>query len=495
MAKFGFVGAAYTGRTKIVAAEQCINLFPEKVETPEGKAPMVLLGTPGLTPFATLNSSGFNVRCLWKEPSTGRVFAASSNTFYEVSSTGAVTNRGTFTETVGATAPVTMRSNGTQVVISSLNAGYVFTLATNTFLQINAINFPFVSSNQPGAPGFPGAGQFEFFDTYFVALNPGTQQFFVSFVNDATDWAALNFASKSSWADNLIGQLMNKRELWFMGSERGEVWWDAGNPGGVPFARVQGASIEVGLAAAQTLQRCDAGVFWLGGNEHGQGIAYRNNGYEAQRISHHGVEYIWSKYSTISDTEAFAYQEGGHTFYVLYFPTADATWVYDCSTQLWHQRAYWDYIGGTGYHAHLARNHTFAFGKHLVGDRQSGTIYTQSLDTYTDNNAPIRRLRSCSTFQERTWQYYPRLTVYMLSGESDGVQGAGQEPLAYLRISDDGGRTFGNFIEMPMGDIGQYNYGSIWRNLGRSQDRVFEWTTSEPVPIAIVDAYLGNQNH
>jgi len=488
--QFGFVGGAYTGRSKIVAAEQCINLFPERVETQEAKAPMVLLGTPGLSVFATL-PGGYPTRGLWKEPSSGRVFAVSSNTLYEITSAGVANALGTFAEAGGLTSRVTMRSNGTQLVVSSNNAGYLLTLATNALTQINTANYPFVSSNQPGASGFPGAGEFELLDTYLAALNPGTRQFFLSFVNDATDWAALAFASKDSWPDNLISMVMNKRELWLMGSERGEVWWDAGNPT-FAFERMQGASIETGCVAAATLQRCDSGVFWLGGNEHGSGIAYRNNSYAAQRISTHSLEYVWSKYPTISDAEAYTYQEGGHTFYVIWFPSGDATWVYDCATTLWHQRAWWDPVNG-GYHAHLGRNHTFAFGRHLVGDRQNGNIYTQSLDTYTDNAAPIRRLRSCSVFNERRWTYFPRLTVYMLAGEADGVEGAGTEPLAYLRISEDGGRTWGNPIEMPIGGLAQYGYGSIWRNLGRSQDRSFEWSTSEPIPIAVVDAFLGER--
>jgi hypothetical protein len=488
VARFGFIGAAYQGRTKIAAAEQCINLFPEKIETPEAKAPTVLLGTPGKTLFSTMGAGTYPARGFWKEPATGRVFAVSSNVIYELTANGTSTARGNLAEPPGLTAPVTMRSNGSQLVISSNNNGYLFTLATNTLQQINTANFPFVSSNQPGASGFPGAAEFELLDMFFISLNPGTRQFFTSFVADGQDWAALNFASKDSWPDNLITMLMNKRELWLMGTERGEVWWDAGDPS-FPFERVQGASIEVGVTAANTFKRCDGGVFWLGGSEHGANICYRSNGYDAQRISTHALEFIWSKYGTTSDAEAWIYQEEGHTFYALYFPTGDATWVYDCATHLWHQRAWWDPLNG-GYHADLARAHVYAFGKHLVSDRASGKIYQQSLDTYTDAGNPIRRLRSCSVFQERKWMYYSRLTVYQNTGEADGVNGAGTEPLAYLRLSDDGGKTWGNPIEMPMGFIGQYNYGSIWRNLGRSQDRAFEWSTSEPIPIALVDAFV-----
>jgi hypothetical protein len=157
------------------------------------------------------------------------------------------------TEAAGLTSVVTMRSNGTQMVISSNNLGYLFTLATNTLQALTAANFPFVSSNQPGAPGFPGASQFEFFDTYLVALDPGTRRFYWSFVNDAADWAALNFASKDSWPDNLVGLIMNQRLLWLFGSQRGEVWYDSGDP----FQRVQGA--QFGNRARRAVQLASGG--------------------------------------------------------------------------------------------------------------------------------------------------------------------------------------------------------------------------------------------
>ena len=51
------------------------------------------------------------------------------------------------------------------------------------------------------------------------------------------------------------------------------------------------------------------------------------------------------KVKTIADAIAFAYQQEGHVFYVLTFPTGDATWVLDLTTTekigypVWHQRA------------------------------------------------------------------------------------------------------------------------------------------------------------
>ncbi|MFE1676613.1 hypothetical protein ACFMJE_18460, partial [Acinetobacter baumannii] len=68
-------------------------------------------------------------------------------------------------------------------------------------------------------------------------------------------------------------------------------------------------------------------------------IVYRAVGYTGKRISTHAIEYAIQSYSTITDAIAFTYQQEGHSFYVLTFPTADKTWVFDVSTELWHERA------------------------------------------------------------------------------------------------------------------------------------------------------------
>ena len=482
--KFGFIGQAYTGRAKTAAAERCVNLFLEHVETPESKSPAVLLGTPGTSVFATLDTAPC-VRGLWQEPQTLRLFAVASNILYEIGSGGAVTSRGTFAEPAGLASDVSMRSNGTQLVISSNGAGYLFTLSSNTLQQINLANFPFVNSNVPGAQGFPTTSQFEFFDSYLIALSSGTQQFFWSFVNDAQDWSALNFASKSAWPDNLISMILNQRLLWLMGSQRSEVWYDDGVD---PFSRVQGAQIETGIIAQSSLHRQDSTICWLGGDERGQGIAFKANGYQAQRISNHSVEYEWSQYGSMSDCIAWGEQHGGHLWSVFTFPSGDATWVFDHSTNGWHQRAWLDPVNG-GLHQHLARNHVFAFGKHLIGDRQSGNIYQHSLNIYTDSGNPIKRVRSCSVFQEHKWIYYRSLDLYCTAGQGL-VTGQGSDPIVTLRMSDDGGFIWGNEISTGMGKMGDYSYRTQWRRLGRSRDRVFEISTSEPIPIAFTDAYL-----
>jgi hypothetical protein len=66
---------------------------------------------------------------------------------------------------------------------------------------------------------------------------------------------------------------------------------------------------------------------------------------------------------------------------VLNFPTEDQTWVYDASTNLWHERGSWD---GVDFTVLPVRCHAYAFGRHLVGGRSTGNVYAMSTDIATD---------------------------------------------------------------------------------------------------------------
>jgi hypothetical protein len=228
---------------------------------------------------------------------------------------------------------------------------------------------------------------------------------------------------------------------------------------------------------------------WLGGASFsGHGIVYQTNGLIPQRVSNHALEFkIQNVYGNISDAVAFYYQDSGHGFYVLSFPSAKATWVYDITTGQWHERGYWN-PNTVQYESVLGRFHAFTVNKHFVGDYRNGNIYEQSLNYYTDNGAPIRRLRSSPHSTENMlWTRYTQLLLDMAVG--DGPQGLNPEMI--MRWSDNGGRTWSNEKWASAGLPGAYNTRVIWRRLGRSRDRVFEVSSTAAISHQWVAAYVG----
>jgi hypothetical protein len=225
-----------------------------------------------------------------------------------------------------------------------------------------------------------------------VFNRPSTNQFYISGSNDIT-FDALDFASAESNYEPIVRLMANHGELLIFKETVTEIWRASGDVD-FPFARDTNAAIEQGCAAPRSAAAMDNTVFWLGKNREGGGIVWRLNGYTPQRVSTDAIEYAIASYPTISDAIAYSYQQEGHTFYVLTFPSGNATWVYDAATQLWHQRAYLDPGTGT-LGRHRSNCHMYFAGLHVVGDCITGDLYALDLDYFYDRASdPMPAIRA-----------------------------------------------------------------------------------------------------
>lgn len=461
MIRVPFLGGSGTARSVTVSAERTVNLYPSL--TPDGKSPMALYGTPGLTRFgntATGAGRGLHV-------ASGRLFAVVGATLYEISSAGIATSRGTLLSSSG---PVSMADNGLHLVVVDGVHGYQITLSTSAFAQITDVDWP-------------PATHIAFHDGYFIMNRVDTGQFVITSLY-STDVDPLDFATAEGSPDDIVALLVDHRELWLFGEETTEVWYNSG-ASDFPFARLDGAFIEQGCAAPFSPAKMDNAVYWLAQDRTGHGIVMRAQGYQPQIISTRAVEHAIQGYATISDARGYTYQQDGHSFYVLTFPTADRTWVYDAATQLWHERSYWS----GGEHRHRGECYAFAFGKHLVLDHSTGRVYSLDLDAYTDDGATIRALRRTQhQHAQGARLFWSQLQVDVETGVGL-ISGQGSDPQAMLRWSDDGGRAWSSEHWTGLGKIGEYRTRAIWRRLGQSRDRVYELSITDPVKRVIVDAW------
>ena len=373
----GFVGSSGTVRSINVGAERTVNWF---VQQPPGtpKATAWLVPTPGLAPFAVLGGGRADgpVRALFAQD--GRAFAVGGAGFYEVFASGQTVRHG-FVDQDATPATISSNgSNGHQLLITSGGENYIFDLNTNTLTLLVG-----------GGTGPPTPTKMSCFsDGYFIALKRDSNEFHISALYDGLLWDPLDVFQVSTVADQLVALVENHRDLWLLGTQTSSVWANTGDAD-TPYQPVPGVKIDMGCAAAFSAVRADNTLLWLGQSEHGDRVVWRANGYTPQRVSDHAVEYALSHAARIDDAVAFSYQEEGHTFYVLWVPdlanvrTWGTTWVYDVATGQWHERALWDTIA-LDWQPHLARNHAFGFGRHLVGDRLSPAIYAMRMGLASD---------------------------------------------------------------------------------------------------------------
>ena len=461
----GFIGGAYSARTKNIAADECVNLYPETAESGTGKNVGSLIGTPGLDLWATLPTTP--VRGLWA--GDDRLFAVGGAVVYEINSGGTATAlTGTIANDGGQ---VQIFPNGNQLFIVSAGIAYCDNGAGPVSAPVPA---------DPTASGATAAGTVGtascglFLDSYFVAAKPDSKKFFTSAALNGLTWSELEYETKEGYPDNINAMIASQKELWIAGDETIEVWRQEGDIDHI-WRLDPGAFIHQGCVARHSMKRFANGVAWLGGDTEGRCVAWRAQGFQPVRFSTHAIEQEWESYATVSDAIAYTYADAGHTFYVLTFPTANKTWAYDNTTKLWHRRGWWN---GSSLDRHRANCHAFVFGKHLVGDYSNGKIYHMSHAYDDDDGTAIHRYRTAPHLSdEDKWKFYSRFRVAM--------ENTGAAPT--LAWSVDGGATFGAERDAQM----QESEGLAiyeWRRLGRSRDRVFRVTVTTNAKTAITGA-------
>lgn len=471
--KTPFLGGTYVSRSRNLVYSRAVNLYPQRVETGQGKEVGAFFGTPGLDLLATLGNGPIR---------GGRVvgnfaYVVSGDGLYKVDNafTG-VTLLGTLGTSGG---PVSIIDNNFQLLVSDGVAGYLVVIATDNFSVV--ATFP------------AGAATLAYQDGFGLANIAGTNQFNQSDNADLSVWNALNFSNADAQPGSIVSLVDTRRELWVLCESNAEIWVNAGLAG-FSFQRLTGVYIEVGCVAPYSaVHNADQSTMWLSKNENGDGVCMRAEGYSPKRVSTHGVEREWKKYDTIADAVAFTYQQEGDYFYVLSFPTGDATWVYDLGTGLWHERA--SFINGD-FHRHWSNCHFFFAGKNVVGDYSNGKLYAFNLSTYTDAGTPRKWLRTWRAFPEKQQTLEPtRFNKLQIDCQTGIEVPAGVNPLFALRYADDGGHKWSSEIFESAGKAGQTATSVQFTRLGATHrngglDRVFELSSDFSIPAALTGAEL-----
>jgi hypothetical protein len=468
-----FIGQAYTSLSVNVAAQECVNLYPEVVEVGGEKNVKALYGTPGLHDFA---SPAAVVRGMWS--GAGRLFVAAGAAFIEYSSSGGSVSSHAIPND---TFPVYIFSNGNQLMV--ITSGLVY--CDNGAGPV-AVNY--TGTSDP-VKAWRGA----FMDGYFIIAErvgstpPDSRKIFISSINDGTKWDALDFALKEAYPDVIMSLLADPPNLWIFGGQTSEIWRNTGNAD-FPFERA--AFIRLGCVAPDSPVSMGGYVYWLGADDRGGTVAYRARGIAPERVSTHAVEQAW-RVANVSTAGAicYSYNENGHYFYVVTF-RGNSTWVYDATSETWHART--SVISGSRLN-HRGLFHEFipewgANGKHIVSDYLAAKLYEMSLDFYDDAGTDTVRVRSATHLcNEQRRNFHHRFQLDIESGASLNAQ---PEQNAYLDWSDDGGHTFNTPRAAGIGLYQNFKKRVVWRRLGAARDRVYRVTITGKTKVALVNAYL-----
>ena len=467
------------GRSIEQGQQRLVNMYPHvitpsggeaPIKSTEGKKQILLYTTPGLTAFA--DSGLTNGRALYQL--NGVLYGVFEQNLYSCNTSGTLTLLGSLNTTTGL---VKMVGGPENICIVDGTNGYSYTPDTNTFAVITDTNFPDTCTS------------IWYMQGYFIASVPDSQLFQISAINDCTTWSVSGLAqvaSKTGYADNIVTPCVLNEQLWLLGEETTEVWYNSG-AALFPFEQISGAFSEYGIAAKYSVSLCKNTLIWLAKSKSGSLEFVIANQLIPTSITTKALSYQLSTYTTVSDAESFNYQDEGHNFYVVTFPTADKTWVYDVDQNLWHERS--SYYSAAN-HRWLPRQYAFFNNKHYVVPFNDGTILELDRDTYTEVGNPIYRIvQSFPLYQSEN---RVAITKLMLDVEKNcGVNG-GTEQIS-LEVSRDGGYNFEDPISLAASRYHDYTSKVMWRNLGMARSWVFRFTTHDPIKWIFLGIIVGSE--
>lgn len=474
----GFLGGSNTTQSPIADSQRSVNLFNEPSQSRDAKSPGWLMPSPGFTRWG---GTAADVRTRGALVADGRAFVVIGSGFYELSGLGVATKWGAVVQDTNPAYLVYNGKAGGQVGIASGGQIYSFVLATNTF----------------AGPHFATATctMLNYTDGYGLCFDANTGRTYLSGLEDFTTWSAGTFFARSKFSDPPLAEFVDTSGLiWTVGRDSFEVRYNGDPSATQPFVPLSGMYGRVGIAAPNAYNVSRSGIVWLARNGPEGGLSVvQSTGGMPEDVSTFAVNDALAKYlrdSSITDAEALAYHDRGHRFVSFSFPTANGTWTLDQTTKQWAERGKWNPAAGR-YDAWAPSVHLDFAGKHLVGDRTTGTIWSMDPSSVTDvDGTPIRRLRRTAGMTHEH-QRIPIDRVELLCAV--GVAGQGVAPVATLRVSVDGGMTWGNEQQAGLGRVGEYLTKVYWDQLGAPEDCVLEFVWSDNAPTYVINAFVNNR--
>ena len=481
-------GSGVYGKSAVVTRQRRVNCYYE-MRADGDKAKVVIYGTPGLVPMFVVGSPlQTPVRAILG-PTNSLLFVVTYNQFQQI--TPPTTTSGTsnvpvkFTGSIGTISGIaSMAANpaASQIVTVDGSSGWVFNVAAQTIAALVASWFV------PGAKTITNVGG------YFVTEIPNTAQFAVSNLNDATTGSALSFAAASAYPDIVIAVDQLAGNLLAFGQKHLEFWQNVGTPPpSQPFAPIQAATTEWGLAAIFSRGHIDNALVALLQSSAGTRRVCRIDGYTVTPISEE-IDYIINQPGFVySDATALTYQRDKHPFYQITFPTMGRSFLFDLSTNIPSETQ--TGLSTGPYVRHAGNLSAYYNGDTLITDAVNGNVYRMDDNTYTDNGTPVLRevvtkhhIKGFNRFR------VPQLYLDMETGV--GVSGdaqnpvQGQNPVISIECSKDNGRTWLQPRLIPLGALGQFVTRINARRFGKG--RIFTWRfrMTDPVKFVITDGAI-----
>ena len=418
---------------------------------------------PGLPEFIDLGTSAGVDGLFWWDKQNVAIAVSAGRVWKITDATG--TNAELLGTTLSSGTKVKFSPNGSTLVMA--NGGKMVHTDLSTLTQM-------ADGDAPTAVTHVG-----FLDGYTLANASGGQVFHNSDINAPTAWGAASVQQANGAPDNLLGLSVGWREIFLIGNDSLEIWYDDGVS---PFSRTASGLIESGTSAVYTVQQVGGAWMWLDEKRHFVRLDRRT----PTMISTPFNQQIQS-FLTVNDAVSDVMEIDGNPLYIVSFPSAKRTFAYNYQKETWSDWGYWNTVSGQ-YDRFRGNCYCFArpWNAHLVGDHSNGKIYKASRSTFSDNGEAIRTLRRTGHVSHGTTRRKFSRELHIRCKRSVANAGV-SDPQMFVRWRNDGG-AWGNEHWVSLGQVGQHEYIARLKHLGSYRVRQWEFGHTDATDFILMGA-------
>lgn len=313
---------------------------------------------------------------------------------------------------------------------------------------------------------------------FFFAIQDG--RCFASDIND-TAIASTDFITAEGKPDNLMRCVFYSGQLYLAGTGTIEVWdGSTVNDTGFPFNRV--TVIPRGLISKLAITGYEDGfglsLCFTGEN----GIVYALKGYEPNRISTPDVERDIAALTDKSEIRMTCFVVSGHPCIVV--KSNSWTWVFDLSTQTWHERK--SYLSDTW----RAEKFVWAFNKWLCAESAGKVGEIKAGVHHEFGDHLIWEVHSAPGLEFPKRVPISRADFHFVAGVGDatGTDPMETDPQVEISWSDNGGETWSSPLMRDLGRQGRYNEAVTVHRTGQTGPKGRRWKlrVSDPVYVSLL---------
>lgn len=453
------VGQSYEHRSEAFSIQKTMNLIPQGELT--GAAESSLTTWPGCTAFVSLTGSDRGMTVFKNE-----LYKVNSNDLLKITADGTTTNLGT----IAGSNRCVFANDGTNLIITTGDKGYQLT--GTSLIEITD-------------PDFQNGNSVTYLNQQMIYDGNGGQ-FQVSDVGDPDSHQPNNFATAESAPDDTIRVFAFRERVYIFGEKSVETWYNSGT-GNPPFARLNGGTMNVGLAAIHSVDSTDDFCYFLGDDRR----VYRFSSHQPQNITSIAVSHQIDLLGDVSDAVGGIARIEGQSFYVLTFPSGNKTFAFNEQSGAWFNLS-----TGADEQRYIGESYAEVYGKRLIADKASGSVLELDLDAFDDNGQVKIQERVFGPINgtvlgapgERVLMSW--VDIVMQTGVGL-ITGQGVNPQLMVSGSFDGGKTFTGIDDVLIGRQGDGRIKARWDHTESFYDLFIKIRCSDPVFLSIFSASIG----